>query len=154
MGLFNRNAVDILRANAIFVEEQIGPEHPASLKFNIPRRFERMRALDRTFVEVIDNILVMDLRLRQLVLMELQRRYEYNSFFRQRMNVEDVPAPLREVPVLENEVKALLDRLTGVPMNFDGIRELMALTVKAGRMDLPAFGTFGVASSRSTVPLQ
>ena len=113
-----------------------------------------MRVLDRNFVEVIDNILVMDLRLRQLVLTELQRRYTYNSFFRQRMNVEDVPAPLREVPVLENEVRAFLDRLTGVPMKFDGIRELVALTVKAGRMDLPAFGTFEVASSRSTVPLQ
>ena len=152
--LFKRNAVDILRANAIFVEEQLGPEHPAAFTFNIPRHVERMRVLDRNFVEVIDKILLMDLRLKQLVLRELQRRYEYNLFFMQRMNAEDVPAVLREVPVLENEVKAFLDRLPGIAMNFDGIRELMALSVKAGETDLPVFGTFGVPLSRTTSALQ
>ena len=152
--LFNRNAVDILRANAIFVEEQLRPEHPAAFTFNIPRSIERMRVLDRNFVEVIDKILLMDLRLKKLILLELQRRYAYNSFFMQRMSAEDVPAALREVPVLENEVKAFLDRLTGIAMNFDGIRELMALSVKAGEMDLPAFGTFGVPRSRTTMALQ
>ncbi len=152
--LFNRNAVDVLRANAIFVEEQLGPEHPAAFTFNIPRSVERMRVLDRNFVEVIDKILLMDLRLKQLVLKELHRRYAYNKFFMQRMNAEDVPACLREVPVLENEVKAFLDRLPGIAMSFNGIRELMALSVKAGKMGLPAFGTFGVPLSRTTIPLQ
>ena len=154
-GLFNRNAVDVLRANANFVEEQLGHQDPAAFTSNIPQSVERMRVLERNFVEVIDRILLMDLRRRQLVLKELQRRHAYNTFFLRRMNGEDVPAYLRGVPpVLENEVKAFLDRLTGFPMSFYGIRELVALTVKAGRMDLPALGTFGESSSRATMPLQ
>ena len=152
--LFNRNAVDVLRANAIFVEDQLGPEHPAAYTVNIPRSVERMRVLDRKFVEVIDEVLLMDLGLKKLILKELQRRYAYNQCFMQRMNAEDVPACLREVPVLKNEVKAFLDRLMGIAMNFDGIRELMALSVRAGGMGLPAFGTFGVPLSRTRIALQ
>lgn len=152
--LFNRNAVDVLRANAIFVEEQLGPDHQAALIFKIPRSVERMKVLDRNFVEVIDKLLLMDLRLRQLVWMELQRRHAYNESFMRRMNVEDVPASLRQGPVLEKEVQDFLDRLPGIAMNFNGIRELVALTVKAGKMDLPALGTFGESSSRTTIPLQ
>ena len=153
-GLFKRNAVDVLRANAWFVEEQLGHQDPAAFISNVPQRAQMMRVLERNFVEVIDRILLMDLRRRELVLKELQRRHAYNSAFMQRMNVEDVPIHLRKVPVLENEVKAFLDRLTGFPMNFYGIRELVVLTVKAGRMDLPALGTFGASSSKSTISLR
>ena len=144
----------MLRANANFFEEQLGHQDPAAFRSNIPQSVERMRALERTFVEVIDRILLMDLRRREVVLKELQRRHAYNSAFMQRMNVEDVPAHLRKVPVLENEVKAFLDRLTGFPVNFYGIRELVGLTVKAGRTNLPALGTFGASFSRTTIPLR
>ena len=151
--LFNRNAVEVLRANANFIEEQLEPEHPAGFTFNVPQKLEKMKIQDRTFVEVIDEIILMNLRLKKLVLKELQRRYAYNQIFRQRMNVDDVPASLREVPVLDNGVKAFLDRPKGIAMNFDSIRELMVLAVKAGEMDLPAFGTFGAPLSRITLAL-
>ncbi len=150
---FSRSTVDMLRANAIFVEERLGPEHPTAFTFNIPRKSEKKRVLDRKFLEVIDEMILMDLRLKKLVLKELQRRYECNKIFRQRMNVEDVPASLREVPVLENGVKAFLDRLKGTAMNFDVIMKLMALSVKAGETNLPALGTFGVRLSRTTIAL-
>ena len=152
--LFKRNAVDVLRANANFFEEQLGHQDPAAFTSCIPQSVEKIGFLERPFVKVIDSILLMDLRRRELVLKELQRRHAYNSAFMRRMNVEDVPADLRKVPVLENEVKAFLDRLRGFPVNFYGIRQLVALTVKAGRMDLPALGTFGGSSSRATIPLR
>ena len=149
--LFNRNAVHILRANAMFVEEQLGPEHPAAFRCNIPRSVEKLRFLDRNFVEVIDTLLLMDLGLKKLILEALERSHAFNRYYKQRRNIEDVPAHLRVFPVLRHEVKAFLDRLGDIPMNFDGVRQFVGLIV---RMDLPAFGTFGAPTSRTQVALQ
>lgn len=145
--LFNRNAVHLLRANAIFVEEQLGPEHPAAFTCNIPRSVEKTRVLDRNFVEVIDTLLLMNLGLKKLVLEALDWHHAFNEYYKQRRNIEDVPAHLRVCPVLRHEVKAFLHRLGEIPMNFVGVRQFVGLIV---RMDLPTFGTFGAPTSKTT----
>ena len=98
-------------------------------------------------MEVIDTLLLMNLGLKKLVLEALEWNHAFNEYYKQRRNIEDVPAHLRVFPVLRPEVKAILDRLGEIPMNFVGVRQFMALIV---RMDLPAFGTFGAQASRTT----
>ena len=149
--LFNGNAVDLLRANATFVEEQLGPEHPAAFTCNIPRSVQKLRILDRNFVEVIDTLFLMDLRLKKLVLEALERHYAFNEYYKQRRNIEDVPASLQVFPVLRADVKAFLDRLQGIPMNFVGVLQFVGLVVQ---MDVPACGTFGAPTTRTKVALQ
>lgn len=102
-------------------------------------------------MEVIDILFLMDLGLKRLVLEALEWQQVFNEYYKQRRNIEDVPAHLRVFPVLKDEVKAFIERLREIPMNFVGVLQFVSLIVK---MDLPAFGTFGAPTSRTTNALQ
>lgn len=102
-------------------------------------------------MEVIDTLFLMDLGLKQLVLEALEWNYAFNEYYKPRRNIEDVPAHLRVFPVVRHEVKAFLDRLQEIPMNFVGVRQFMGLIVQ---MDFPALGTFGAPTLRTAIASQ
>ena len=95
-------------------------------------------------MEVIDTLFLMDLGLKKLVLETLEWHHAFNEYYKPRRNIEDVPAHLRIFPVVRHEVKAFLDRLQEIPMNFVGVRRFIGLIVQ---MDLPALRAFGAPAS-------
>ena len=102
-------------------------------------------------MEVVDTLFLMNLGLKKLIQEALEWHFAFNKYYKPRRNIEDVPAHLRVTPVVRHEVKAFLDRLKEIPMSFNGVRQFMGLMV---RMDLPAVGTFGAPTSRTTIASQ
>lgn len=98
-------------------------------------------------MEVVDTLLLMDFGLKKIIQETLEWHFVFNAYYKQRRNIEDVPAHLRVCPIVRHEVRVFLDRLVDIPMSFVGVRQFIGLMV---RMDLPAFGTFGAPTSRTT----
>ena len=137
----------MLRANSGIVEEQLIEQTTTTVK--VPKTVEEVLNMDRRFVKFVDELLVMDLKCKEIVMNELERRSGYNKIWLASTNLEKMADELQPRP-LATWLKSFLHRLRAVPLRFEGVMALVSLAVRAGECDLPDIGTFSKSLARAT----